>query len=259
MILAIDAGNTNIVFAIFDDENLVASWRTSTDVSRTADEYAVWLTQLMALDDVTPDDLTGVVIATVVPQTLHALSTLARRYFRSEPVMVTHKSDLGIDIRIDNPREVGADRLVNTVSAHDRYSGWLIIIDFGTATTLDVVNDQGDYEGGIIAPGVNLSLEALDRAAAKLPRIAIERPDRVVGKGTVSAMLSGVYWGYVSLIEGLVARIKSEIGQPMTVIATGGLAALFNGATDAIDVVDDELTLRGLKLIYHRAQPEARP
>lgn len=256
MFLAIDAGNTNVVFAIFDGERLVCRWRTSTDVKRTADEYAVWLTQLMALEQIKAEDIKGVIMASVVPQTMYALSTLAERYFRREPVIVNHQSDLGISIHIDNPREVGADRLVNAVAAHDSSDGWLIIIDFGTATTLDVISDRGHYEGGVIAPGVNLSLEALDRAAAKLPRIAIEQPETVIGKGTVTAMLSGVYWGYVGLIEGLVGRIKKEIGEPAKVIATGGLASLFSGATDAIDEVDDELTLRGLRLIYQRSRKE---
>ncbi|MDP6352041.1 MAG: type III pantothenate kinase [Alphaproteobacteria bacterium] len=250
MLLTVDAGNTNVVFAVFDGERLTNRWRISTEVKRTADEYAVWLTQLMALDHIGPDDIGDAVIATVVPQALHAIAGLCRSYFDCDPLVIDNGGAVGIAINIAHPREVGADRLVNAVAAHRRFPGWLIVIDFGTATTLDVISAEGSYEGGIIAPGVNLSLDALDRAAAKLPRIAVERPERVIGTGTVSAMQSGVYWGYVGLIEGLVARIKHEIGQPMTTVATGGLAALFKDAIDSIDAVAADLTLHGLRHVH---------
>ncbi len=259
MLLAIDSGNTNIVFAVYDaDENLRGSWRASTEAKRTADEYAVWLTQLMALEGLSPDDVDGAIIANVVPPTMFALADLCTRYFKVTPLVVGEPGvDLGIEIRIDRPDQVGADRLVNAVAAHGRHSGALILIDFGTATTFDVIGADGGYEGGVIAPGINPSLEALDRAAAKLPRIALkEPPQRVIGQATVPAMESGAYWGYVGLIEGLVARIKGEYGQPMTVIATGGLASLFAGATACIDEVDPDLTLRGL-LAVHRANRKA--
>lgn len=254
LLLAIDAGNTNVVFALFDGDTLVDSWRTATVVNRTADEYAVWLTQLLALDGVDPGEVSAAIIATVVPQALHEISTLCRRYFKCEARVVGRGLDLGLNIHIDRPGDVGADRLVNAVAAHDRHPGWLIVIDFGTATTLDVISADGDYEGGVIAPGVNLSLEALDRAAAKLPRISVERPQSVIGTGTVSAMQSGVYWGYVGLLEGLVARIRGEVTEPTTCVATGGLAALFQDATDVIDAVDPDLTLHGLCRI-HRLNP----
>lgn len=251
MLLAIDSGNTNVVFAIYAGETQRGSWRSSTDPKRTADEYAVWLTQLMALDGLGPGDVNHAIIASVVPAALHSLETLCQRYFGVEPLLVADPSvRLGFEVLIDHPEQVGDDRLMNTVAAHERYGGPLIVIDFGTATTLDVISAQGHYEGGIIAPGVNLSLEALDRAAAKLPRIAIERPAKLIGGGTVAAMQSGVYWGYVGLIEGLVARIKADIGRPMTTVATGGLAVLFADATDAIDAVAPELTLAGLRGIY---------
>lgn len=250
LLLAVDAGNTNVVFALFDGETLVDHWRTATVVNRTADEYAVWLTQLLALDGIGPDDVGAAIIATVVPQALFEIESLCRRYFKREPRVVGRDLDLGLRINIDRPGEVGADRLVNAVAAHSRHPGWLTVIDFGTATTLDVVSDAGDYEGGVIAPGVNLSLEALDRAAAKLPRVSIEKPQSVIGTGTVSAMQSGVYWGYVGLLEGLVARIKAEVEKPLTCVATGGLAALFNDATSVIDVVDPDLTLHGLCRIH---------
>jgi type III pantothenate kinase len=259
MLLAIDSGNTNIVFAVYDkDENLRGSWRASTEAKRTADEYAVWLTQLMALEGLTLDDIDGAIIANVVPPTTYALTSLCTRYFKVTPLVVGEPGvDLGIEVRIERPDQVGADRLVNAVAAHGRYGGSLILIDFGTATTFDVIGEDGAYEGGVIAPGINPSLEALDRAAAKLPRIAIkEPPQRVIGQATVPAMESGAYWGYVGLIEGLVARIKGEYGQPMTVVATGGLASLFSRATGSIDEIDLDLTLRGL-LAIHRANREA--
>jgi type III pantothenate kinase len=259
MLLAIDSGNTNIVFAVYDkDETLRGSWRASTEAKRTADEYAVWLSQLMAIEGLTLDDIDGAIIANVVPPTTYALTSLCTRYFKVTPLVVGEPGvDLGIEVRIERPDQVGADRLVNAVAAHGRYGGSLILIDFGTATTFDVIGEDGAYEGGVIAPGINSSLEALDRAAAKLPRIAIkEPPQKVIGQATIPAMESGAYWGYVGLIEGLVARIKGEYGRPMTVVATGGLAPLFSRATGSIDAVDADLTLRGL-LAIHRANREA--
>ncbi|MDP6013933.1 MAG: type III pantothenate kinase [Alphaproteobacteria bacterium] len=245
-LLAVDAGNTNVVFAIYDGEMLLDTWRTATVGNRTADEYAVWLTQLMSLRGIVPGDVGSAIIATVVPQTLYQLVRLCERYFSCEACVVDAGMNLGLNIHIDRPNEVGADRLVNAVAAHARHEGWLIVIDFGTATTLDVVSAAGDYEGGVIAPGVNLSLEALDRAAAKLPRIAVEKPEHVVGRSTLEAMQSGVYWGYVDMLEGMIQRIQDEVGEPMCVVATGGLAPLFSDATDAIDVVESDLTLFGL-------------
>ena len=253
MLLAIDAGNTNVLFAVQDEEGrLLGSWRSSTDPKRTADEYAVWLTQLMALEGLRPDGVTAAIIASVVPPAMFALKTLCRRYFKAEPMVVGEPGlELGIDVRIARPDQVGADRLVNGVAAFRRFGGPLIVIDFGTATTFDVIAADGAYEGGVIAPGINLSLDALDRAAAKLPRIAIAGPpQRVIGDATVPAMQSGAYWGYVGLIEGIVERIKGEFGQPMTVVATGGLAALFAQASAAIDKTDPDITMRGLYQIY---------
>lgn len=253
MLLAIDSGNTNVIFAVYDEaDHLRGSWRASTEAKRTADEYAVWLTQLMALERLQPSDIDGAIIANVVPATMYALKTLCRRYFKVASLVVGEPGvDIGIEVRVDRPDQVGEDRLVNAVAAHARFGGPLMLIDFGTATTFDVIGDDGAYEGGVIAPGINLSLEALDRAAAKLPRIAIkEPPQRVIGGATVPAMESGAYWGYVGLIEGLVARIKGEYGRPMKVVATGGLAALFARATDSIEEIDPDLTLRGLLAVY---------
>lgn len=253
MLLAIDSGNTNIVFAMFDADGgkVRGEWRSSTDTNRTADEFGVWLTQLMAMEGLNRKDVDACIIASVVPAVVFALKTLCRRYFGCEALVVGDEGvDLGIKILLDRPEEVGADRLVNAVAAHKFYKGPLIVIDFGTATTFDVVDEVGNYCGGAIAPGINLSLEALHAAAAKLPRVAIGRPRTVIGKATVPAMRSGIFWGYVGLIEGLVARIKKEFGAPMTVVATGGLAPLFLEVTDAIEHLDPDLTLRGLLEIH---------
>ncbi len=250
MLLAIDVGNTNIVFAICDGETIKWRWRISTDGQRTADEYAVWLHQLMQLEDVDRAHIDAAIIATVVPPTLFNLQRLCRKYFHVEPVVVAVNGiDFGVRIDLPNPSEVGADRIVNATAAHAAHDGDLIVVDFGTATTFDVVSADGAYKGGVIAPGINLSMDALYQAAAKLPRIAIEPPPGnagVIGKGTIHAMQSGVFWGYIGLIEGLVTRITSEIGVKPYVIATGGLATLFNRHTNAIDEVDGDLTIRGL-------------
>jgi type III pantothenate kinase len=262
MLLTIDCGNTNTGFAMFEGERCVGSWRTSTAASRTADEYAVWLSQLLALDGLSLKDIEDVIIANVVPDTAFNLKTLCRRHFGLVPMLVgSPEVDLGIEVRIDNPKEVGADRVVNAIGAASRYDGALIVIDFGTATTFDVVESDGGYAGGVIAPGINLSLEALYNAAAQLPRIVIEQPEasrnsseptRIIGKNTREAMRAGIFWGYVGLINGIVGQIKAEYGQPMTVIATGGLAPIFLSSTDAIQHVDPDITLRGLVLIHQR-------
>lgn len=252
MLLAIEQGNTNTLFAVHDGEQWRAQWRTATEAARTADEYAVWLHQLLSMSGLALSDLDACVISSVVPQSLFNLRNLARRYLHAEPMVVGEGVDLGVEVRIGKPSEAGADRLVNAIGAHLAYPGALIVVDSGTATTFDVVAADGAFEGGVIAPGINLSMQALHEAAARLPRVAIARPPRVVGTDTVTAMQAGVFWGYVGLIEGLIARIKAERGEPMTVVATGGVASLFEGATHAIDVFDGELTLRGLLEIVRR-------
>ncbi len=253
MLLAIDSGNTNIVFAVYDGDILRGEWRASTDSERTADELGVWLTQLLTIEGLNRLDITAAIVASVVPAMVFGLKTLCRRYFRCEPLVVGDDGvDLGLSILLDRPEEVGADRLVNAVAAHKCYKGPLIVIDFGTATTFDVVDGEGNYCGGAIAPGINLSLEALHAAAAKLPRVAIGRPKQVIGRATVPAMQSGIFWGYLGLIEGLVSRIKEEFGSDMYVVATGGLAPLFADATKAINALDADLTLRGLLEIHRR-------
>lgn len=252
MLLAIEQGNTNTLFAVHDGAEWIAQWRTATEASRTADEYAVWLTQLLAMRGLALGDLDGCIISSVVPQSIFNLRNLSRRYLEVEPLVIGENVDLGMPVRILKPKEAGADRLVNALGAHLKYPGDLIVIDSGTATTFDVIAADGAFEGGVIAPGINLSLQALHEAAAMLPRIAIQKPERVIGKDTVSNMQSGVFWGYIALIEGLVARIKAEWGRPMTVIGTGGVVSLFEGATDSIDAFDPDLTIRGLLEIWRR-------
>jgi type III pantothenate kinase len=253
MLLAIDCGNTNIVFAVFDGDNLIGQWRSSTKSDKTADEFGVWLTHLLNVEKIQATDITAAIIASVVPATKFTLISLCKRFFSCEPMLVGEGDlQLGIKIGLDRPEEAGADRIVNAASAFQKYQCPMIIIDFGTATTFDVVDASGSYIGGVIAPGINLSLEALHMAAAQLPRVDICKPDDVIGNGTISAMQSGVYWGYVGLIEGLVSRIEKQMGRKMKVIATGGLASLFIEATDVIDHLENNLTITGLLEIYKR-------
>ncbi len=252
MLLAIDSGNTNTVFAVFNDEGaIVGQWRAAAKTAKTADELAIWLRQLMELEGISRDDITEVIIATVVPENLFDLKTLSDKYFGCKALVVGDPNvELGIEVHVDRPGEVGADRLVNTVSAHETYGGPLIVLDFGTATTFDVVGPQGAYEGGVIAPGVNLSLEALQRAAAKLPRVEIIKPERVIGTNTITAMQSGIYYGYASMIEGVIARIREEQNlETLKAIGTGGLAKLYAPACPSIQSIDTDLTLRGLFII----------
>ncbi|MDB5446780.1 MAG: transcriptional activator,Baf family [Phenylobacterium sp.] len=252
MLLAIEQGNTNTMFAVHDGERWIAQWRAATESTRTADEYAVWLSQLLAMAGLQMGAFGGCIISSVVPQSIFNLRNLARRYLHVEPLVVGENAELGIEVRIDKPSEAGADRLVNAIGAHVAYPGELIVIDSGTATTFDVIAADGAFEGGVIAPGINLSMEALHNAAAKLPRVAIQKPQRIVGTDTVGAMQSGVFWGYIGLIEGLVARIKAERDRPVSVVATGGVASLFHDATTAIDHFDPDLTIRGMLEIWRR-------
>lgn len=254
MLLAIEQGNTNTLFAVHDGRAWIAQWRAATESTRTADEYAVWLAQLLAMAGLNLGQIDACIISSVVPQSLFNLRNLSRRYLHVEPMVVGENVDLGIEVRILKPSEAGADRLVNAIGAHVAYPGDLLVIDSGTATTFDVVTGDGAFEGGVIAPGINLSMQALHEAAAQLPRVAIRRPsgNRVVGLDTVGAMQSGVFWGYIAMIEGLAARIKAERAAPLTVVGTGGIASLFEGETDAIDHFDHDLTIRGLLEIWRR-------
>lgn len=257
MLLAVDAGNTNVVFAVHDGTEWRGRWRIRTDAERTSDEYAVWLLSLLQHAGLRATDIERCVIGTVVPAALYNLRRLAREWFNCEPLVARAHLDWGFEIRVEAPHEVGADRLLNALAAHHRYQGPLVVIDFGTATTFDVVARDGAYLGGVIAPGINLSIEALHRAAARLPRIGIGRPQSVVGRNTVDAMQSGIYWGYVGLIEGIVARIRAEQeseagGERLKVIATGGLAPLFAEGTTVIETTDQDTTLDGLRLLAAR-------
>ena len=257
MLLAVDAGNTNVVFALVEGREIKARWRIATDPRRTADEYAVWLNQLLQLEGFVRSDVEAVVVSTVVPRALHNLQVLADKYFGGAALVAGRAPlDYGMLIDVDEPASLGADRAVNTIAAHALHDGDLIVIDFGTATTLDFSDYSGAYKGGIIAPGINLSLDALVAAAAKLPRIAIEAPTSnlsVLGRNTVDQMNVGIYWGYLAMIEGLVARMKAEIGRPTKVIATGGLAVLFERHTRVFDAIEPDLTIQGLAIMWERA------
>jgi type III pantothenate kinase len=259
MLLAINANNTNVKFGLFDGDRMVGDWRLRTDGGRTADEYLVWFAQLLALAGIDRKEIQEAIIATVVPQALFHLRMFCERHLGTKPLVLGEaRLKLGIKVLIDRPNEVGADRLANAVGGHALYPVPLIIVDFGTATTFDVVDRAGNYCGGVIAPGINLSLEALHNATAMLPRIAVAKPPRVIGKDTLGAMQSGIYWGYIGLIEGLVARIAKEFGGKPTVIATGGLAPLFAGATPAIRHLEPEITMRGLVEIHRRNRPRRK-
>ncbi|MCW8307119.1 type III pantothenate kinase [Acidiphilium sp. PA] len=252
MKLVIDAGNTNIVFAVHDGTAWRGIWRIATDAQRTSDEYGVWLGFLLERNGIANGDLRMAIIGTVVPAALYHLRRLCRDWFGIEPLVASAALDWGFTIDVDNPNEVGADRLLNALAAHQTYGGPLIVVDFGTATTFDVVDQSGAYIGGAIAPGINLSVEALHQAAARLPRIGIGRPQRVIGTSTIPAMRSGIYWGYVGLVEGLITRIEAEYGRPMKTIATGGLAPLIAEGSSRIERTDPDLTLEGLRLLSLR-------
>ena len=257
MLLAIDVGNTNVVFALFDGRQIKARWRIATDPRRTGDEYAVWLMQLLHLEGLDRAAVDKIIVSTVVPRALHNLEVLADKYFGVKALVAgVAPADYGMEIDVDEPRSLGADRAVNAIAAHAKYPGDLIVVDFGTATTFDAVDFNGAYKGGIIAPGLNLSLDALVGNTAKLPRIAIRSPDTdsVIGRNTEDQMLIGVFWGYVAMMEGLIARMRAEIGRPARVIATGGLAILFDQHTDIFDAVDADLTLEGMAILAEKAQ-----
>jgi type III pantothenate kinase len=250
MLLAIDCGNTNTVFSIWDGARFLCTLRTATEHQRTADQYFVWFSTLLAHHGIRAE-ITDVIISSTVPRVVFNLRVFADRYFGCRPMVVGKpECRLPVDVRVDAGTQVGPDRLVNTVAGHDLYGGDLIIVDFGTATTFDVVARDGAYIGGVIAPGVNLSLEALHAAAAALPHVDVTRPERVIGTNTVDCMQSGVFWGYVGLVNGVCERIKAERGRAMTVIATGGLAPLFQQGDAAFDGVEDDLTMHGLTVIH---------
>jgi type III pantothenate kinase len=255
-LLVVDLGNTNIVLGVYRGEELVNSWRLATARERTADEYGILARQLVG--DAMHASLEGAIVASVVPPLNSAIAFMIRKYFGIDPLFVEPGVKTGIAIHVDNPQEVGADRIVNCAAAHDRYGGPTVIVDFGTATTFDVVTANAEFVGGVIAPGLNISAEALFARAARLPRVDIRRPDRVIGTNTVVNMQSGIYFGYLGLVDGILARIRTEVPNLQRVVATGGLASLFAEESEHIDDVDPELTLKGLKIIYDRNRTQRR-
>ena len=259
MLLAIDCGNTNTLFSIWNGSEFIATWRTATEHQRTADQYYVWLSTLMSLQNIEVD-VTDVIISSTVPRVVFNLRVLADRYFNTRPLVVGKpECELPVSVRVDEGTSVGPDRIVNTVAGYDLYGGDLIVVDFGTATTFDVVDHDGAYIGGVIAPGVNLSLQALHQAAAALPHVDIARPQKVIGTNTVTCIQSGVFWGYVGLIKEICTRIKGEHDRDMKVIATGGLAPLFQASDALFDAFEDDLTIHGLRLIHdHNKRTETK-
>jgi type III pantothenate kinase len=255
-LLVVDLGNTNIVLGVYRGEELVNSWRLATARERTADEYGILARQLVG--DAMHASLEGAIVASVVPPLNSAIAFMIRKYFGIDPLFVEPGVKTGIAIHVDNPQEVGADRIVNCAAAHDRYGGPTVIVDFGTATTFDVVTANAEFVGGVIAPGLNISAEALFARAARLPRVDIRRPERVIGTNTVVNMQSGIYFGYLGLVDGILARIRTEVPNLQRVVATGGLASLFAEESEHIDDVDPELTLKGLKIIYDRNRTPRR-
>lgn len=255
-LLVIDLGNTNLVLGVYRDDELVSSWRLATARERTADEYGILARQLIG--NALHADLEGAIVASVVPPLNSAMALMVRKYFDVEPLFVEPGIKTGIAIHVDNPLEVGADRIVNCAAAHEAYGGPTVIVDFGTATTFDVVTANAEFIGGVIAPGLNISAEALFARAARLPRVDLRRPDNVIGTNTVVNMQSGIYFGYLGLVDGILARIKREVPNLRRVVATGGLASLFADESEHIDEVDPELTLKGLKIIYDRNRAPRR-
>jgi type III pantothenate kinase len=254
MLFCIDIGNTNVVLGVYEEDELLHHWRVATDDRKMPDEYAVLLLELFAYNDVALADIDGVVMASVVPPLTGVFQEVCQATFGCRPLIVDAGVKTGVRVRYDNPREVGADRVTNAVAACRLYGGPACIVDFGTATTFDAISREGDYLGGAIAPGVHISAEALYRFTAKLPRIELARPPAAIGRNTVQSMQSGLLFGYVGLVEGMVARFRKELGPDMRVIGTGGLAPLIAGETKAIQVVDPWLTLKGLRFIWELNQ-----
>ncbi|NLP36498.1 MAG: type III pantothenate kinase [Firmicutes bacterium] len=252
MLLAIDVGNTNIVLGVYEKNKLVISWRVSTNRLQTGDEYGVILKNLFKQAQMDTADLEGIIISSVVPPLMYALEEMAQRYFHLKPLVIGPGIKTGLNLAVDNPKEVGADRIANAVAGYELYGGPLIIVDFGTATTFDAISERGDYLGGAIAPGINISTEALFERAAKLPRVELARPKKVIGKDTITSMQAGIIYGFAGQVDGIVKRMLGEFKEQPKVVATGGLASLIAGETETISLVNPRLTLEGLRLIYEK-------
>lgn len=250
MLLAIDIGNTSIAIGVFEGEELRTTWRMATNIQHMADEYATFLLSIMRHQGLEESDITEMAMCSVVPPLIATFVELSERYFKVSPLVVGAGVKTGVHIRFDNPREVGADRIVNTAAAHHLYGGPLIVTDLGTATTFDIVSKEGDYIGGVIATGIATAAEALFTRTAQLPRVELTHPKRVIGSNTVAGIQSGIVFGYTALVEGMVARIRKELGEKALVVATGGYAELIANETKVIDELNLDLTLIGLRLIY---------
>ncbi len=250
MLLAIDIGNTNVTLGVFEGEELRATWRLATDIDQMPDEYAIILLDLLRHQGMDTPDINAIAMCSTVPPLTGHFQELFQRYFHTSPMIVRAGIKTGVRIRIDNPREVGPDRIANTAAAHHLHTGAVIVVDVGTATTFDIVSKEGDYLGGVIAPGIAIAAEALFRRAAALPRVELVPPERAIGTNTIAAMQSGIVFGYVGLIEGILARIQKELGEKATVVATGGYGELMAKETKIIDVINPDITLIGLRLIY---------
>jgi type III pantothenate kinase len=252
MLLVVDIGNTNIVIGVYQDDSLMFNWRIMTDKDRTSDEYGMIFQNLLTFQAISSESIKAIIISCVVPPLIPTLEQMCQNYFQIDPLFVGSTINLGMPIKYDNPKEVGADRIVNAVAAYDKYKRSLIIIDFGTATTFDYITSAGEYLGGAIAPGINISSEALFQKASKLPRVEFVKPESVIGTDTTTSMQSGIMYGYIGLVDGIVNRMKAEVKTNPYVVATGGLAVLIAAQSETIDEVDDQLTLRGLKIIHDR-------
>ncbi|MFI5303909.1 MAG: type III pantothenate kinase [Nitrospiria bacterium] len=250
MLLTVDIGNSNIVLGVFQKKRLMGEWRISSQPHKTVDEYAIIMEDLFLLKKILPGEIGGVILSSVVPPLTPIFKEIANKYFLSKPMVVTHQLNLGLTFQYENPGEIGADRIVNAVAGYQIYGGPLIIVDFGTATTFCSISKKGGYRGGVIAPGLNISAEALFQRAAKLPRIELIRPEKVIGKDTITSMRSGIIYGYAGLVEKVIERIKEETAEKPRVIATGGLAGLIAPETSSINKIHPHLTLEGLKIIY---------